>query len=70
MQIICTYGPESRRPDAEKVCFYDEMESEWDLGSSSQIIIFLKDFNGHEKKIYTGGMVLGKEMQKKLAGVL
>ena len=28
MQIICAYGPQSRRPDAEKVRFYDEMASE------------------------------------------
>ena len=30
MQIICAYGPQSRRPDTEKFGFYDEMASEWD----------------------------------------
>ena len=38
IQIICAYGPQSRRPDTEKVCFYDEMASEWNLGSSSEIV--------------------------------
>ena len=70
MQIVCAYGPQSRRPDTEKVRFYDEMASEWDFRSSSEIIISLRDFNGHVGnvlrflKMYTGGMVLGKEMQK------
>ena len=40
MRIICAYRSRSRRSDAEKVCFYNEMESEWDLGSSSEIIVF------------------------------
>ena len=67
MRIICAYGPQSRRPDAEKVCFYDEMGSKWDLESCSQIIVSLGDFNGHVLRVlkaYTGGMILGKEMQK------
>ena len=76
MRIICAYGPQSGRPDAEKVRFYDEMGSEWDLGSSSEIIVSLGDFNGHVGKYAEGfeGMhrriVLGKEMQKKIAAVL
>ena len=28
MHIICVHGPQSRRPDTEKVCFCDEMGSE------------------------------------------
>ena len=48
MRIICAYGPQNGRPDAEKVHFYDEMASEWDLGGSSEIIVSLGDFNGHE----------------------
>ena len=32
MHVICAYGPQSGRPDAEKVYFYGEMESEWELG--------------------------------------
>ena len=70
MRVICAYGPQSGRPDAEKVRFYDEMGSEWDLVSSSEIIVFLGDFNVHVGKGAEGfdgvhgGMVLGKEMQK------
>ena len=41
MRIICAYGPQSERPDAEKVRFYDERASEWHLGSSSETIVIL-----------------------------
>ena len=44
MRVICAYGPQSGRPDAEKVHFYHEMGSEWDLGSSSEIIFFFRGF--------------------------
>ena len=54
MQIICAYGPQSGRPEAEKVRFDDEMGSEWDLGSSSKIIVSLADFNGHVRKCAEG----------------
>ena len=54
MRIICAYGPRSGRPDAEKVRFYDEMGSEWGLGSSSEIIVSLGDFNGHVAKYAVG----------------
>ena len=56
--------------------FCDEMAIEWDFGSSSEIIVSLGDFDGHVGKCAEGfqgvhgGMVLGKEMQKKIAGVL
>ena len=54
MRVICAYGPQSGRPDAEKVRFYDEMGSEWDLESSSEIIVSLEDFNGHVGKYAEG----------------
>ena len=54
VRIICAYGPQSGRPDAEKVRFYDEMGSEWDLRSSSKIIVSLGDFNGHVGKYAEG----------------
>ena len=50
MRIICAYGLQSGIPDAEKVRFYDKMASEWELGSSSEIIVFFLDFNGHVGK--------------------
>ena len=54
MRVICEYGPPSGRPDAEKVHFYNEMGSEWDLGSSGEIIVSLGDFNGHVGKCAEG----------------
>ena len=48
------YGPQSGRPDTEKVRFYDEMANEWDLGSSSEIIFSLMDFNGRVEKCVKG----------------
>ena len=54
MRVICAYGPQSGRPDAEKVRFYDEIGSEWDLGSSSEIIVSLGDFNRHVGKYAEG----------------
>ena len=76
IQIICAYGPQKGTPDSEKVCFYDEMASEWDLGSSSEMIISLADFNGYVAKCAEGfegvhgGMLSVKELLKKIAGVL
>ena len=51
--------------------FYHEMQSEWDLGSSSKIIVSLGDFNGHVGnvlrvlKMYMRAKALVKEMDKK-----
>ena len=63
-------GTQSERTDAEKVHLCDQMGSEWDLRSSSEIILSLGNFNGHVGKCAEGfegvhgGKVLGKEMQK------
>ena len=54
MRMICANGPQSGRPDTEKVRFYDEMASEWDFGSSSEIIASFGDFNGHVRKCAEG----------------
>ena len=54
MRLIYAYGPQNGRPDAEKVHIYDEMGSVWDLGSSSEIIVSLRDFNGHVGKYAEG----------------
>ena len=53
-RIISTYEPQSERPEIEKVCFYDEMASEWDFESSSKIIVSLGDFNKHVGKCAEG----------------
>ena len=54
MRVICAYGPQSGKPDTEKVRFYDETGSEWDLGSSSDIIVSLGNFNGNVGKYAEG----------------
>ena len=41
MSIISAYGPQSGRTDADKVCFYIKMVSEWNFESSSKIIVSL-----------------------------
>ena len=48
------YGSQSGRPRHRKSSFYNEMTSEWDFGSSSEIIISLGDFNGHVRKCAEG----------------
>ena len=51
MHIICAYGPQSRKPGTEKVCFRDEMASKWNFGSYGKIIVVsLENFNGHVGK--------------------
>ena len=77
MRVICAYGPQSGRPDAEKVHFYDKMGSEWNFGSSSEIIVSLEDFNGHVGKcaegfkgVHGGWCWEKKCRRKKIAGVL
>ena len=77
MRVIYAYGRQSERPDAEKVRFYDKMGSEWDLGSSSEIIVSSGDFNGHVGKcaggfegVHGGKCWENKCRRKKIAGVL
>ena len=47
IQITCSYWPQSGRPGTEKVCIYNKMVSEWDMGSPSENIFLLEDFNTH-----------------------
>ena len=54
IQKICAYDPQTKRPDTEKVRFYNEMASKLDFGSSSEIIVTLGDFNRHVGKCAEG----------------
>ena len=45
ISIICAYGPESGRPDAEKVRFCYVMTSEWNLGSYTEVNVSLGNCN-------------------------
>ena len=75
MQIICGYGPQSGRPDTEKVRFYDEVTSgtlevlvkslflyRISMGMQGNVLRVLK--------VCIGGMVLEKKSGRKIAGVL
>ena len=52
IRIICAYRCQSRRLDKEKVRFFHEIESEseWDLASCSEILMYLWDFCWRVKK--------------------
>ena len=69
MCVICAYGPQSGRPDEEKVHFYDETGSEWELGSCNEIIVSLGNFNGHVGKYAEGfeGVYRGNGVGKRNA---
>ena len=43
-----------RKTRHRKSSFYDEMASEWEFGSSSEIIVSLGYFNGHVGKCAEG----------------
>ena len=68
--MIFAYELPNGRLHTEKACFYDIMANEWDLGSSSQIIIFQRismSMWGNVLKFLKmcmGEMVLGKEVRK------
>ena len=63
MRVICAYGPQSGKPDAEKVHFYDEMgsESTWKVLAKSLFLWgILMDMWGNMLrvlKMYTGNGV-------------
>ena len=44
----------TKQKTTKKVCFYDEVVSEWDFKSSSEIIVSLGYFSGHMGKCAEG----------------
>ena len=54
IQILYACGPQSRRSDAGKVCFYGAKASELELGRSGKIIFSFVDFNGQVGKYVAG----------------
>ena len=54
MRTICAYGPQSGRLNTQKVRFCNELASEWDLGSFSEIIVSVGNFRGHVGKCADG----------------
>ena len=47
VKIKCAYAPQSGKSDAEKERFHDEMASERSLANANELVLGLRDFNGH-----------------------
>ena len=54
VRVICVYGPQSGRTDAEKERFYDDLRSEWDLHNMGELVLGTGDFNGQVGKRIEG----------------
>jgi len=52
--MVCAYGRQSERAIEEKHRYYDELASEWDLRSPGEMVLGLRDFNGHVGKHIDG----------------
>ena len=46
VRVICAYAPQSGKPDAEER-FYEEMVREWSMANANELMLGLRDFNGH-----------------------
>ena len=49
VKISCAYAPQSEKPDAEER-FYEEMASERSMANANELVLELRDFNGHTGK--------------------
>ena len=54
LRVICGYGPQSGRTNAEKDQFYDALASEWELHNEGELVLGMGDFNGHVGKWIEG----------------
>ena len=54
VRLICAYGPQGVRALVEKNHFYEEMKDEWSVKSNDEIVLNLKNFNGHIGKEIEG----------------
>ena len=50
VRVICPYAPQSKKPDAEKEKFYEEMAHELSMENANELALGLEDFNGHVGK--------------------
>ena len=51
---MCAYAPQSGKPDVEKEWFYEEMAREWIMANANELVLELRDFNGHVGKCAEG----------------
>jgi len=54
VRMVFAYGPQIGRIIEEKRRFYDELASEWDHRSPGEMVLGLRDFNGHVGKHIDG----------------
>ena len=54
MRVICAYATRIGRSECEKDQFYNDMASEWDLQSPSEVVLGMGDFNGHVRRRIDG----------------
>ena len=76
IKIACAYVLQNTTPNIEKRRFYDEVTSEWYFRISSEIIVSLRDFNGHMENVprilnvYMGEWYLEKTCRRKIPRIL
>ena len=54
VRVICAYAPYRGKPDAEKERFYEKMARVRSMGNANELVLGLKDFNGHVGKCAEG----------------
>ena len=47
IRVICAYAPQVGRSKCEKDQFCNDMASEWDFQGPSEVVLGMRDFNGH-----------------------
>ena len=47
LRLIYGYAPQYARRLEEKLSFYDELKCEWDMHSAGDLVMCLRDCNGH-----------------------
>ena len=63
--VICAYAPQVGRSECKKDQFYNDMAGEWDLQNPEEVVLGMRDFNGHVgRRIdgFDGVHGIGKEM--------
>ena len=53
VRVICAYAPQSGKPDTEER-FYEEMARQWSKANTNELVLKLRDFNGHVGKCAEG----------------
>ena len=47
IKVICAYAPQVGRLECERDQSYNDMSSEWGLQNPSEVVLGMRDFNGH-----------------------